>query len=174
MPQPILRSNLSLETRILPSSVITITARTEPHLSAINTVFSNMFRVGVRKRPPSKKDIELGRSVSTLQQADTVHLVKVDLSDLDEEISQNNDWFPHDAVEQRRYFDPNRNYIKFRYNYRTRNFRFITKAMAIKVGQCDAEPVMNFLHQNRITFPVVIPLTNILDSDFVVVSNITG
>ena len=49
MPLPILRSNLSLEKRILPSSVITITARTEPHLSAINTVFSNMFGVGVSK-----------------------------------------------------------------------------------------------------------------------------
>ena len=66
MPQPILRSNLSLERRILPSSVTTITARTEPHLSAINTVFLNIFGVGVRKRPPLKKDIELGRSVSTL------------------------------------------------------------------------------------------------------------
>ena len=91
MPQPILRSNLFLKTRILPSSVTTITARTEPHLSAINTVFSNMFGVGVRKRPPSKEDIELGRSVSTLQQADMVHLVKVDLSDLDEKTSHYSD-----------------------------------------------------------------------------------
>ena len=49
MPQPILRSNLSHETRILPFSAITITARTKPHISAINTVFSNMFGVGVSK-----------------------------------------------------------------------------------------------------------------------------
>ena len=141
MPQPILRHNLSLETRILQSSVTTITARTQPHLSAINTVFSNMFGVGVRKRPPSKKDIELGRSVSTLQQANTFHLVKVDLSDFDDEISANHDWFPHDAVEQARYFEANRNYIKFRYNHRTREFRLTIKAMAIKVGQCNAAPV---------------------------------
>ena len=161
MPQPILRHNLSLETRILQSSVTTITARTQPHLSAINTVFSNMFGVGVRKRPPSKKDIELGRSVSTLQQADTVHLVKVDLSGFDDEIIRTtHDWFPHDAVEQARYFEANRNYIKFRYNHRTREFRLTIKAMAIKVGECDAAPVMNFLRERRITFPVVIPGTN--------------
>ena len=120
-----------------------------------------MFGVGVRKRPLSKKDIELGRSVSTLQQADTVHLVKVDLSGFDDEIIRTtHDWFPHDAVEQARYFEANRNYIKFRYNHRTREFRLTIKAMAIKVGECDAAPVMNFLRERRITFPVVIPGTN--------------
>ena len=43
-----------------------------------------------------------------------------------------------------------RNYIKFRYDERVREFRLTLKAMAIKIGQCDAEPVIDFLALNGI------------------------
>ena len=59
-------------------------------------------------------------------------------------------WFPDDASQRHQYFEHMRNYIKSRYDGRLHEFRLTIKAMAIKIWNCDAKPVVNFIHDNGI------------------------
>ena len=147
--QPILHSNLFLETKELPTTQHTITARSPSQFHAIWCVFSNMIGVGVRKRPPNKKNIKDGHHVFSLQRADTVHLLDVNLDGLRDD-AEGNDWFADDAAQSHTYFDSARNYIRFMYDFRLGEIRITMKAMAIKSGNCDAEPVTEFLRANGI------------------------
>ena len=70
-------------------------------------------------------------------------MVDLDLSGLDD--SPTDERFPEDAAQRHSYFDIMRNYIKFRYDDRLREFWITLKAMAIKIGQCHAEAVVAFL-----------------------------
>ena len=146
--QPILHGNLTLESKSLPNRITSITAKTPAELAAVKSCFSRMIGTGLKKRAPTTRDISEGRHQFNLQQADTVHMVDLDLHGLENE--SNDDWFPNDAVQRHSYFQSMRNYIKFRYDERVREFRLTLKAMAIKIGQCDAEPVIDFLALNGI------------------------
>ena len=61
-----------------------------------------------------------------------------------------NNWFPEDAVQRHHYFTNQRNYVRLRYDLRLREIRITVKAMAINIGNCDAEPVRDFLAANGI------------------------
>ena len=67
-----------------------------------------------------------------------------------EEDEANSSWFPDDASQRHHIFKHLRNYIKFWYDDRLREFRLTIKAMAIKIGNCDAEPVVQFMQDNGI------------------------
>ena len=107
-----------------------------------------MFDTRLKKQSPITREMLGGLNFFTLQQTDTVHMVDLDLSQLDDALTD--DWFPEEAAHCHIYFSNTRNYIKFRYDDRLQEFRITLKAMAIKIGQCDAEPVVAFLNKNNI------------------------
>jgi len=78
----IVHPNLLVETKKLPNIRRTITACTSKQLFALHSFCSGNLDTGVRERAPSLKDVEAGTSLITLQQADIVNMVDVDLSDL--------------------------------------------------------------------------------------------
>ena len=147
--QAILHGNLSLETKKVPTTRTSITIRTPSQFAALRRCFSSSIGVGVKKRPPNNTDINEGRSTFDLQQADIVNMVDVNLEGLEDD-AENNDWFPEDATQLHQYFHNQRNYVRLRYDFRLREIRITIKAMAINIGKCDAEPVMNFLASNNI------------------------
>ena len=104
--------------------------------------------MGVKKRLPTLCDIKLGQGKANLQQADTVRMVDVDLSALEDDAQD--DWFPDNSVQMDQYCQPTRNYIQFCYDHRLCKMRMTIKAMAVNTGNCDAEPVTNFLYINEI------------------------
>lgn len=147
----LLHCDLSLESKILPNQRTTLTATQSSQHDALTRVTDCSFGKGVRKRPPSKKDIAQGATSKklTLQLGDTVNIVDVSLEGESEH--HRDHWFPDDVNAHRLgYYKQDRNYTKVRYDQRTNEFSLTFKAYAIKVGQCDAEPVLNYLHQNQI------------------------
>ena len=149
--QPILHGNLHLETKVLPTTITTITAKTPPQFRAIRIFLSNSIGVGIRKRAPNKTDCKAGRRIFTLQTADVVNLVDIDLAGLEEDAEGGN-WFPDDVVQLNQYFQKQRNYIKFRYDKRLREFRVTVKCMSVVCGAIDAEPIAAFLLANGINW----------------------
>lgn len=147
--QAILHGDLSLETKFIPTTHTSITVKSPSQFDALRSCFSRSIGIGIKKRPPNKTDRKEGRRVFSLQRADIVNLVDMDLAGLGDN-AMNNDWFPDDAVQQHLYFNSQRNYCRFRYDQRLREIRVTIKAMAIKVGNCDAEPFINFLEDNGI------------------------
>ena len=67
-----------------------------------------------------------------------------------EQDEANLSWFPHDASQSHHYFKHFRNYIKFTYDDRLREFRLTIKAMAIKIWNCDAEPVVQIIQDDNL------------------------
>ena len=147
--QAILHGNLMLESKSLPNCITSITAKTSRELSAVKHYFSPMIGVGVKKRAPTSREVSEGNNQFALQQADTIHMVNINFSGFEED-EANSSWFPDDASQRHHYFKHLRNYIKFRYDDRLREFRLTIKAMAIKIGNCDAEPVVQFIQDNGI------------------------
>ena len=80
--------NLSVETKKLPNICQTITACTSNQLSVLHSFCSGNLGIGIRKRAPSLNNVEARTSLLTLQQADIVNMVDVDLSDLQEDVEQ--------------------------------------------------------------------------------------
>ena len=151
--QTVLRGDLSLEIKFLPTILTSITARTPSHFAALRRFLFAGIGLGVKKRGPSNTDREEGCRVFDLQQADVINIVCIDLDGLEEQYNNsrhNNDWFPDDAVQTNQYFNSQRNYLRFTYNQRLRELRVTIKAMAIKVGNYDALPFLNFLVDNGI------------------------
>ena len=144
--QFITHPNLYVESRQFNSTRATITAKTDEQLSAIKSLTSNGVVAGIRKSPPP-----VGASAKRVRGGDTVHLVQVDLAD--EAENARDDWFPVDVDPVRqRYFNSDRNYIRLTYDFRLRDLRLGFKAMAVKVGLCDAQPVIDYLEANRIVW----------------------
>ena len=77
----LLHCDLSLESKILPNQRTTLTATQSSQHDALTRVTDCSFGKGVRKRPPSKKDIAQGATSKklTLQLGDTVNIVDVSL-----------------------------------------------------------------------------------------------
>ena len=147
--EPILHGNLGLETKILPTTRTTITAKTPAQFHAIRCFFSNSIGVGVRKRPPNKTDIRYGRRMFSLQDGDIVNFVDVNLEGL-EDNADGNDWFADDAIQVHSYFKPERNYIRLMYDSRTRIVRITMKAMAVVTGNCDVKFIVEYLRANGV------------------------
>ena len=108
----VLHGHLSLETKYLPTTITTITAKSPSQFDALRCLFSKSIGVGIRKRPPNRTDCKAGRRVFSIQEADVVNLVAIDLEGLEDD-AEGMDWFPDDAVQVNHYFDQARNYIKF-------------------------------------------------------------
>ena len=144
--QPLTLPNLYIESRLLPSTRATITAKTDEQLSAIKFLTSNGVVAGIRKGPPKK-----GEGPKRVHGGDTVHLVQVDLGE--EEERALDVWFPDDVDPHgQRYFSSERNYIRITYDFRLRDLRIGFKAIAVKVGKCGAQPVTDYLQNNRIVW----------------------
>ena len=111
----IFNGHLQFETKYLPTTITTITAKTPSQFDALCCLFSKSIGVGIRKRPPNRTDYKAGRRVFAIQEADVVNLVDIDLEGLEDD-AKGMDWFPDDAVQVNHYFDSARNYIKFRYD----------------------------------------------------------
>ena len=144
----LVHANLSLETKKLANIRQTITARTGSQLHAVRSFCSGNLGTGVRKRPPSLKELQNGEGIKTLQHADTVHMVEVNMHDMMEQ-AEEQEWISPHATQVNSYFDEARNFIRFKYNYRLRRFTMSLKAVALNVGKCRAEPLMQFLDRNR-------------------------
>ena len=130
--QPILHGNLMLESKSLLNCITSITAKTSRKLSAEKHYFPPMIGAGVKKRAPTSREVSEGNNQFALQQADTIHMVDINFSRFEED-EANSTWFPDDASQRHHYFKNLRNYIKFRYDDRLREFRMTIKTMAIKI-----------------------------------------
>ena len=147
--QAILHGDLSLETKYLPTTLTSITVKQPSHFAAMSSCLSQSTGIGIKKRPPNRTDLGLGRRVFDVQRADIIHLVNLILEGFDDHDVDDN-WFPDDAVQREMYFDCGRNYCRFRYDERLREIRVTIKAMAITAGTCDAEPFMEFLRDRGV------------------------
>lgn len=104
----ILRGHLQFETKYLPTTIITITAKNPSQFNALRCLFSKSIGVGIQKRPPNRTDCKAGGRVFTIQEADVVNLVDIDLEGFEDDAEGMN-WFSGDAVQVNRYFDSARN-----------------------------------------------------------------
>jgi len=147
-------TDLTVGSESLPSNRTELTAKTADQFAAVKAWMNCGAGAGIKKRPPpagERLDVDEG---------DTVHLCEVDIAALEDDARA--DWFP-DHVEPDRlgYFNEQRQFIKFRYDSRTSELRMTFRALAIKVGGCDADPVLNYLNANGVTWgtdddPVVV------------------
>ena len=147
--QPILNGNLMLESMSLLICITSITAKTSRKLSAEKHYFPPIIGAGVKKRAPTSREVLEGNNQFALQQADTIHMVDINFSGFEQD-EANSSWFPDDASQRHNYFKHFRNYIKFTYDDRLGEFRLTIKAMAIKIWNYDAKPVVQFIQNNRI------------------------
>ena len=151
--QTIVNGNLSLETKFIATTIHLITVRTPSQFAALRSCLSQYIGVGIKKRPPNRTDREEGNHIKTVQIGDVINIANMDLTGYEDHANNaNNAWFPEDAAQQQQYFNSERNFIRFRYDTRTTELRVTIKTMAIKVGNCDAEPFMDFLRDNGIPF----------------------
>ena len=63
----------------------------------------------------------------------------------------NEDWFPDDVPQRHQYFT-HRNYVKLRFDSCLKEIRITVEAIAINVGTCNAEPILEFLAANGINW----------------------
>ena len=140
----LLLGNLGLQTRRLPNCRSSLTAREDEQFTALYSFLGGNFGVGVCKRPPTTQDIANGRGTFSLQIGDVVHMVGASLEGQEDTATQ--DWFPEYVdPHQRNYFGQGRNYTKLTFDLRTRMLTLSFKAIAVKVGRCAAESVINHL-----------------------------
>ena len=146
---PLLLGNLGLQTKRLSNCRSMLTAREDDQFAAVQSFLGGNFGWGVCKRPPTTRDINEGRDTYTLQIGDVVHIVEAGLEGHDD--NANADWFPEYVdPERQNYFGHHRNYAKLTFDSRTKLLSLSFKAIAVKVGRCVAESIVNYLDRNGI------------------------
>ena len=147
--QVLVKGNLSLESKRLPTRQVSITARTPTQLANLRSYFSSTFGIGIRKRPPSLRAADNGDGISNLQRGDIIHWVDVDLSN-DVDQSNADGWLSERLATDGTAYQPQRNFIRLKFDTRTRQFTLAFRALALNAGNCGAEVVREFMTANAI------------------------
>ena len=135
--QCISHSNLSLEAAILPTTKITIRASSTADFDELRQLFHSGYGTGVRKKFPPIKDLALRMlNPSCLHRGDTINVTDAPLDHYD--IDDTSGWFDNDATQTEQYTAPNRNFIRWVYNSRSRACRVTMKCCAVVAGACNA------------------------------------
>ena len=106
---------------------------------------------GIHKRAPSLRAVEKGEGVSDLQQSDTIHMVDADLSN-QEDGSADQSWLLVLAIHTETAYEPQCNFVWFKYVMILRQFTLSFKALALNAGNCGAKSVCVFMQRNVISW----------------------
>ena len=135
--QCVSHSNLSIETAVLPTRHVTIRVRTSNDFRITRQIFHSGYGTGVRKKftPIKDKDIR-ALNPSCLRRGDTINVTDAPLENYSEEDTTG--WFDPNASDTTNYTNPNRNFIPWVFNHRSRTCRVSMKCCAVVVGACNA------------------------------------
>ncbi len=135
--QCISHSNLSIEAAVLPTTKITIRACSSADFNELRELFHSGYGTGVRKKFPPIKDLALRNlNPSRLRHGDTINVSDAPLYNYS--IEDTSGWFDANAAQTEHYTRPNRNFIRWVYNSRSRSCRVTMKCCAVVAGACNA------------------------------------